>query len=492
MKRVLMILVAVILIMGIHEKALADGFQLPVDLKTIEDGAFEGVNDLFSITLPESIKRIGSRAFADSDLVDITLPSSLEYIADDAFADNPWIEVTVEQGSYAHKWTINNGSKSGVVPGPQISIPDSIKNGEDFSVSIEPVPGAVHYYGWYDSGESHREIQIGHSLGYSAEIPGYWLRKGKNHIYLTAVADGGSRTNTVVSFDITDDRPIMNAPSVSSSVVRENEQFTISIDTTGASALWYECQHGPYGSTNEISVNEDMTQLTFSKDEIGFYSYTFMCKYDDVWSEKTEATTVKVIYADGTDIPEVIDPPVIHIPDNIKAGEDFVITVDPLDGALYYYGWLIGDKWEHELAFDKDSQGNLSCWIDGYKVDPGSYTVSVTAVSVLYKDYTTKVGLSITGSKQPAPIVSCNTLEATLNSTIEINIESQNAELIHYEYSYPYGSGSYGTINANNPTTTIPFKLDEVGNYYFSYAVKKNGLWTEECEPLIIQCIDND
>lgn len=59
--------------------------ELPANLETIEEEAFMGSSSLDSVVLPDGIKYIGDRAFADSSLKEIYLPESLKSIADSAF-----------------------------------------------------------------------------------------------------------------------------------------------------------------------------------------------------------------------------------------------------------------------------------------------------------------------------------------------------------------------------------------------------------------------
>ena len=56
----------------------------------IGDDAFHGCAELTSATLPTSIKKIGSHAFAQSGLSTIDIPNSEIKIGDYAFVDTPW------------------------------------------------------------------------------------------------------------------------------------------------------------------------------------------------------------------------------------------------------------------------------------------------------------------------------------------------------------------------------------------------------------------
>ncbi len=78
--------------------------NMPNALSEIRAEAFCGDESMVSVTVPEGVKRIDSRAFAESGLKEIALPASLEYIADDAFEGCDDLVVSVPYNSYAHEW----------------------------------------------------------------------------------------------------------------------------------------------------------------------------------------------------------------------------------------------------------------------------------------------------------------------------------------------------------------------------------------------------
>lgn len=71
-----------------------DGYaEIPEGWTVIEGFAFKGCKDLKSITLPSSLKTIGTRAFEGCEnLREITIPSSVDSIGDCAFKDCPCAE----------------------------------------------------------------------------------------------------------------------------------------------------------------------------------------------------------------------------------------------------------------------------------------------------------------------------------------------------------------------------------------------------------------
>jgi len=81
---------------------------LPASLSVIEEEAFMGLQSVGEVVVPDGVKEIHSRAFADSSVEVINLPASVSYIADDAFEGCDSIVVKVRTGSYGHDWCERN------------------------------------------------------------------------------------------------------------------------------------------------------------------------------------------------------------------------------------------------------------------------------------------------------------------------------------------------------------------------------------------------
>ena len=111
MRRFIATIVVVALLMSSlgAASACAEGIVLPAALTVIEEEAFFGTPALGRVTLPEGIREIRARAFADSGLTAIDLPASITYIAEDAFDGAPLSEVTAIPGTYAYDWAVAHG-----------------------------------------------------------------------------------------------------------------------------------------------------------------------------------------------------------------------------------------------------------------------------------------------------------------------------------------------------------------------------------------------
>jgi hypothetical protein len=79
--------------------------ELPANLEAIEEEAFMGSSSLESVILPDGIKYIGDRAFADSSLKQIYMPGSLRTIAENAFDHHsPALIIKGETGTLAETY----------------------------------------------------------------------------------------------------------------------------------------------------------------------------------------------------------------------------------------------------------------------------------------------------------------------------------------------------------------------------------------------------
>ena len=83
--------------------------RLPASLTMIEESAFERIGAEV-IELPEGLKQIEARAFADiPGLKTVWIPGSVESIGDEAFGDASGVSFFGESGSYAQKWAQEHG-----------------------------------------------------------------------------------------------------------------------------------------------------------------------------------------------------------------------------------------------------------------------------------------------------------------------------------------------------------------------------------------------
>ena len=84
--------------------------ELPLSLRYIEPYAFDGIDGLKAIKIPDGTVYIASRAVSGcSDLETVELPASVKYIAEDAFSAERQLKMIVPRNSYAEQYCLSHG-----------------------------------------------------------------------------------------------------------------------------------------------------------------------------------------------------------------------------------------------------------------------------------------------------------------------------------------------------------------------------------------------
>ena len=83
------IIIGIIICLLLAVSAQAERVVIPADTTVIEEQAFYGDGSVTDVDLPEGLRRIETKAFANTGLSSVTLPRSLEYFAQDAFDGCP-------------------------------------------------------------------------------------------------------------------------------------------------------------------------------------------------------------------------------------------------------------------------------------------------------------------------------------------------------------------------------------------------------------------
>ena len=82
---------------------------LPESLVRIENSAFNGCGNLTSVRIPDGTEEIGHHAFCSCrKLVSVRIPASVSHMDDAAFYDCPVLTVICSEGSYAHRYCVQN------------------------------------------------------------------------------------------------------------------------------------------------------------------------------------------------------------------------------------------------------------------------------------------------------------------------------------------------------------------------------------------------
>jgi Listeria-Bacteroides repeat domain (List_Bact_rpt). len=99
--------------------------EIPANVLTIEDNAFNNCSNLGNVVLHEGLATIGSQAFASTAISEITIPSSVTNISQRAFASCRNLETIVIHGTLPTM--PNNGEFHDIGKNPSILLPDVLE-----------------------------------------------------------------------------------------------------------------------------------------------------------------------------------------------------------------------------------------------------------------------------------------------------------------------------------------------------------------------------
>jgi hypothetical protein len=117
-------------------------------LKTIGDYAFNGNKQLAEIVIPDSVTRIGKRAFSYCGLTRITFGKGLKEIKEEAFAGNQIRVLTIPNGVVTIEGAIDFGTPTfGDNPLEAVSIPASLAKRNNFTGIRFDIFGHVDIFG---------------------------------------------------------------------------------------------------------------------------------------------------------------------------------------------------------------------------------------------------------------------------------------------------------------------------------------------------------
>lgn len=345
---------------------------------------------------------------------------------------------------------------------------DAVEHATSYGVSIKSAYGGGTLYSWEEA-LSDTEVVV----------PGYILNGGSYVVNVSAYAAGYTSSAKTIYITVSGQKPA--GPDITvEEPLRIKRKAVFSVDTEGAEALRVKYQYAApnnWWSEEQISVpvTGDTTTWEHTIDEYKQgvnLTVSFAAKVDGVWSAwRTKTYTIEGLTP--------LDPAVIHVDDTVEAGKDFSITVDPVENASSYsLGIFKSDGWS--TGFDDESTIGTETF-SGSHFEPGDYTIKVRAYSSDYSSSTSEKAFTITGTKPTTPTVSVNKQDVKEREHYVFTINTENADALRYrEY------GNIYDINVLEDETQWSTYSNNAGNYEYSFAVRRNGVWSAWSEPITI------
>ncbi len=351
---------------------------------------------------------------------------------------------------------------------------DAVEQASSYGVSIRSAYGGGTLYSWEEALSDNEMV-----------VPGYILNGGSYVVNVSAYAAGYTSSTKTIYITVSGQKPA--GPDITvEEPLRIKSKAEFSVDTEGAEALQVKYQYtapNNWWSEEQISVpvTGDITTWEHSIDEYKQgvnLTVSFAVKVDGVWTAwKTKTYTIEGL--------PPLDPAVIHVVDTIEAGKDFSITVDPVENASRYdFGIYKSDGWSTGV----DGESIIgSQTFSGSHFEPGDYTIKVRAYSDDYSSSTSEKAFTITGTKPTAPTVSVNKQDAKVRERYVFTIDMENADALRYrEYENIYD------INVLEDETQWSTYSYYAGDYEYSFAVRRNGVWSAWSEPITISVTNYD
>lgn len=469
-----------LLLVAMTVPAFADGLLLPDGLRSIGEEAFYGDYSIMSVTVPEGVEEIESRAFADSGLKQIALPASMKTIADDTFSGCDGLRITAEMGTYAYQWAAQH-DLLGVEDYPdstQVTVPATLPAGADLSLHLAGPSNAVWHNVFLLGSDGSRKTRILESKSGEVCWPGYDLEPGEYRVVVYTVTEAYD-TLPAITYSLTITGEKMPGPTLElPESVRQNSEVRIPLkgdflirveqyDQNGT--LLYDDEYQPW-DPEYLYIDSWLEDGV----EGGYLLYCAAEYRDSCWTAFGPVSRVDILPFPA------LDAPVIHAESSYTAGEDFTISYDPVEHAEKYDVALNKTTNDYGFSYTVSAPQAIICY--GYQLDPGTYRLKVSASAPGYKSSSKEYLFTVLPNPVSAPAVSVDRNIVNANEKYTFTIDTSGAE----ELRYRIGSYDYGTINVLDVETLWTVSRSYGGTVTYRFCVYRDGRWSSWSEPITV------
>ena len=357
-----------------------------------------------------------------------------------------------------------------------IHSPETLEAGQDLYVSFDAVDNAETYemYLYKPDGDySHWWDVLPNA---QRRVIGYDLIPGTYRIVVTASSmeyEGSTSEKTIQISGTRSEAPDVN---VSSSDVYSYETFTFVIVSAGAEEIAYRYTYD-YGGYDTGILNVLTTPTVWDTSANSSRSYSFSAFKDGKWSAWSTPHEITVIQRPALQIPEV------SVQETISQGENLTITVGSVENVSYYYVYLYNNRGASIISRYLSEPGTTT--ISGYYLPVGSVRVEVYAYGNNNGSSQVSKNLTVIAATRPdAPdVIPPDSLTVQARNYYSFAIQSGDAERVAVRY-FRIGSPndlSYSEFNADTGASTSwqTYQYNSGNKYAYSFAVLKNGVWSE-------------
>lgn len=399
-RRIVSILLAVSILAGnLSIVAFAEPvLALPAALEVIAEEAFYGAKSLDKVILPESVKEIGVRAFANSSVKTINLPSSLTYIADDAFDGARLKHVTAVEGSYAYNWAVTHHY---ITPKVSISIQSVSVNATTvetgmpitWTVVTKDGVGSVSYnYAVYKNGLFQDEFSVSETdeavFVFTPETEGYWnvLITVSDSLGLVAseIGEGVFAVDTASYGDI----ELTLTTNVNAYLVGDKIQIVAKKKNTCGTAQYAFIVRDTLGNTLATQTSSD-SSFGFIVSEAG--NVTIYGTVTDELGRSASVQQTISVYSEEQMIPAAPQSLRLNgdmLPENAEQStlytqQDYIISWDKVNEADSY-----------RIQVTKTEDKSSSVLVDADEITDTTYVLSADLFSSIEQETTVQIRIS--------------------------------------------------------------------------------------------------
>lgn len=365
---------------------------------------------------------------------------------------------------------------------PVIIAPESHTVGTDYSFQFNPVDGADYYevrfrqyyndssiYSWY-----HEEAIPSQDL----IVPGYYLTQGNYRIQVTAYSAERGNSSKEVSVQMVGSREQWTQPTISSTEVLPDDNFTFEFITSGIGEIRYRLYYNGdnnWSRNGTINVYESTTRWTTSIGTAGEYYYIFSARINDHWTAWTSPVYITVIDEGTMVLPDV------DLSDILPLGQDLTVTVGSMEKSRNMYVRLYNSN--DTRVGSKYLSGNMGGTVtfDGYSLSLGINRVEVE-IYTGNNWYYIKKQFTVTNNARPqAPEVTPDTDVGRANVRFGFTVNSSGADKIAVRYYQEDNTNNiyYDTKNSTGDETYWYHTCETSGTIWkYAFSVQVNDTWS--------------